>query len=193
MVNSAVKILEYQSIAQRLVGQLEQGLLINAPIVGRKLSHSGALIKNTAITNVVIKAISGVNSPPNTQRKSVMHSRVEFQRMLGNLVHSIQCGIQREQIDGKDLLDGIQIGVLQSSKGINILVRYVEIKGQAVKNSTLTILNPLQSILSYDMRSRMAEFYVRRAIELLRPMLARSYCDVIRKRYAKFIGKGEKL
>jgi hypothetical protein len=168
------KIYTYQNTAQKIAGTLEQGLLKTVYFVVRRLLHLRVLIKNIVIKNVVMRIIR-------TDLKGI-------KAIYGKVVKHLQTNYL-------GLLQNLDNGVNQYLKEIIIPVYYVVQDVEMVKrlNFTQTILKDWRIIQNWFLMLITGEHFVLNAIErqTLGEMENPKYCDVIRKRYAKFIGKEE--
>lgn len=168
MVNSAVKISEYQSIVQEFVGQNVILPLINyvKPVVYHSLVINE--VKSIVQWFVETQTTMDVNYRSNILRKLVRRLKAKCQRTLGNQGHSTLCGTLIAPIKERGIQININYGVLQLSSGIDILAKSAGIKGQAVKDSILIILNRLLNILDCVTKLTMEEYSARSAIGLHR-------------------------
>lgn len=148
----AEKTYTYQNTVQRLAGQSERQSSITADTVVRRLKLSKASTRSIAETNVEIKGWLVGGQVRKLNSKCLLPRRVSCQNIIGYLVHYIRCGIQKELTIEKGLVRRMMIGGLLLSREINILVRYVETKGQVVKSFVSTTLNRFLFILNSDLK-----------------------------------------
>lgn len=174
MEDLAVRISPLQSIVQRIVGQLGQGLSTIVLIAGGKSLHIRALTRSIARLTVVIREWLAINYRQNTQLKSVRLSKVRHLRMLGRLGHYTQCGIQTEPTKGNDLRIGINSGGLLLLKEISLPVKYVATSVRVARNSTQTISGLSQNILNCVLNFLMVDSCVKLAIGHHQIMLERN-------------------
>lgn len=167
------KIYTYQNTVQRNVGISEQGLSTCVLIVGRKLLQLKASINHIVIGN------AGMNTIERGLR--------EIRAICGKVVKLLKTRYYELRL----LLEN---GGKKYLSGITMPVFYVEI--DVVKEIGLkyiqTTLKDLQIIPNLHLMSAMEGLSVPSVIE--RRTLGETMeinCDVIRKRYAKFIRKEE--
>jgi len=163
-----------RNIAQKTVGQLGQKLLKSVLIVVKKLLLVSQLIKSIAIKSV------GMNTTEKDSKDIILRSgRVEKQKEINVLGH----------------LQLLENGVRKCLREIITPVRFVvgEVKVVIELKYTQTILSDWQIIQNSLLMWIMGELYVQSVIEkqTLGGITDPRYIDVIRKRYANFIGKGE--
>lgn len=163
----------YQNTVQRIAGTLGQELLMIVSTVGRK----SLLLK--ASTNHIVTRIAEINT-------TGLGSKV-IRATCGKVVRLLKtryCGLRLLlESGGRRFLREI---ITPAFYAVTSVAREIGL------NSIQTTLKDLQTIQNLRLNSIMGELYVLNAIGQQthgETISDPKYCDVIRKRYAKFIGK----
>lgn len=141
-----------RSIVVKIAGQSEALFITHVNIVVAKLKHQKLLINSIATRFAEIKDMLESHIQKNIGRRLAMVLKVRYPKTLGSRVISTLCGIQRGLTIENVTATGTKSGDMQLLRGIDILVRYAVIRGQAVRSLTLTILSRLVYTQSYGLK-----------------------------------------